>query len=107
MEDLPYMPGTKAWKQKWQEAMKNREEAIEVNCFGTKQYKIRHGLVVELFNEKLGIWQEYPGVEHNEICPVCGRVMLVRAIKGTTYLACCSKECYKKYLEWRKAKKNK
>ena len=54
---------------------------------------------VTIFNEKTGKWETHGLVEHHERCPVCGRLMLVQAIWGTTYLALCSEECNKKFNE--------
>jgi hypothetical protein len=38
-------------------------------------------------------------IEYLDKCTICGRLMLVRAIVGTTWLACCSEKCYE---EWEK-----
>jgi len=34
-------------------------------------------------------------------CPVCGNLMYVTYVPGSSWLACCSEECYKKYREFR------
>jgi len=73
-------------------------EAVEVKCFGIPEGKYRFVKGIEIYNEKLGVWQTYTLVEYYDKCPVCGRLMHVYAIKGTTWLACCSPECYEKYL---------
>ena len=91
--------------------------APEVNCFGLPEgkYRIERGKkitvsltypakpedfreypVVMVYNDKLGTWQAEPMVECYERCPVCGKLMLVRAIAGTSWLACCSEGCYRK-----------
>jgi len=92
------------------------EKPVEVNCFGLPEGKYRierdkritvslvHPArrpedfrvyqVVMVYNDKLGTWQAEPMVEYHERCPVCGKLMLVRAIAG-----CCSEECYRKMEE--------
>jgi len=93
-------------------------EPVIVNCFGTAKYKLyperkitlstayparpedfKEYKLVLLWNEKLKTWQAWGYIEYCENCPVCGRPMLVRALPGTTWIACCSDECYKKYAE--------
>ena len=66
-----------------------------INCFGTKKYRLSIG-GVQVWNEKLGQWTSYPYVQHFSKCPVCGKLIFVRAIKGTTYIGLCSEECSKK-----------
>jgi hypothetical protein len=51
------------------------------------------------YNDKLKTWQPEPMIEYLDKCTICGRLMLVRAIVGTTWLACCSEKCYE---EWEK-----
>ena len=93
------------------------EKPVEVNCFGLPEgkYRIERDKritvslayparpkdfpVVMIYNDKLGTWQAEPMVEYHERCPVCGKPMLVRAIAGTTWLACCSEGCYRKLKE--------
>ena len=83
-----------------------------VDCFGTKKYRILKTTVkrktfgkeksfraVEVYNEKLGMWITEPMVEHFAKCPVCGKLIFVRAIFGTTYVATCSDKCMKKLME--------
>lgn len=97
-EKMAYRLGSEKRSQRMKEAIQNKEIPIEVNCIGTDKYEIlSKQVVIRYFNEKLGIWQEHPGVEYRDICPICGRLMLVRAIKGTTWLALCSKKCYEKF----------
>jgi hypothetical protein len=91
-------------------------ELVEVNVFGVPQdkfklhrdvrinYNIGGGLrlsqhMVEIFNEKLGTWQCCPCNEAVVNCPVCGKPMRCFYIPGTTWLACCSRECYQKFDE--------
>jgi hypothetical protein len=96
--ELPFSFGSEAWQKRLKEAIEKEEKPVEVNCFGGK-FEIKHGIIIRHFNEKAGIWMEEPGVEYKDICPACGKLMLVRAITRTTWLACCSKECYEKYLK--------
>ena len=96
----------------------NKTEPVEVNCFGTTKYKLcpdkriilarryparpedfKEYPVVLIYNEKLKTWEAHGYLEYLDKCPVCGREMIVRAIPGTTWLACCSEECYRKYYE--------
>ena len=87
-ERLPFRFGGEAYRKRMVEAQQRGEKPVEVNCFGTDKYEIvGKRLVVKVFNPKLGIWEEHVAVEHIDICPICGRLMLVRAIKGTTYLS--------------------
>jgi len=97
--ELPYGLGTEAREKRWEEIKENKETATVVSCFETKDYVIkREGyIVVEMLDEELGKKQLYIAKEYYDICPICGNLMLVRAIVGTTYFALCGKECYKKY----------
>jgi len=79
------------------------EEIVEVPCFGTPTYELsgpRGRRIARVWNEKIGKWQllSYPGrpklTEYFDLCPVCHTPMFVTAIKGSTYLACCSERCY-------------
>ena len=95
---------------------KSDENPLLIQCFGLPEDKIRNvGLVrsvavvqhhkfvtvrcktVEAFNDEIGHWQVYGIVDYLDKCPICGKLIRVQAVKGTTYLACCSKECYEKY----------
>lgn len=106
IEKLPFRFGSDAWKQRFDEAKKNSKKPKEINCFGTEKFEILgRKLVVKIYNPKLEMWQEEIGVEYEDICPICGTLMLVRAIQGTTWLALCSKECYEKYYALRKESK--
>jgi len=99
-ERLPFAPGSERWRRRLEEALRRGEEPVEVDCFGTDKYKILGKKVVvrvRIYNEKLGIWEDRMAVEYYDVCPVCGRLMLVRALEGTTYLACCSEECYEEF----------
>jgi len=104
---LPFMPGSNAWKHRFREAMERGEKPVEVNCFGDMRYElVGYAPIVRIYNEKMGRWEDHIGVEYRDICPVCGRLMLVRAIKGTTWLALCSEECYRKFDELRRKMKD-
>jgi hypothetical protein len=95
------------------------EKLVEVNCFGVQEGKyiitdrkmlfsthypakpedFKEYKVVLIYNDKLKTWEAHPMIEYIDKCPVCGRLMLVRAIAGTTWLACCSEKCYEEYLK--------
>jgi len=108
MKELPYLFDPEIINKRWKEIKKNKEIPQECNCIPAKDYKISKGLTISVKNEKLGgIWIDHVGIEHMDLCPVCGTLLLVRAIKGTTYLACCSKKCYDKYFEYIKKKEGK
>jgi len=113
-----YMPGSEIWEKRLKEALKKNEKPIEIFCFGTDKFELIRGIgmpynygyrtrrskhTVKVFNEKLGTWQRYPCNDYLDVCPVCGRLMCVYYIPGTTYLACCSKECYEKYARMEKS----
>jgi len=87
-------------------------ELVEVCVFGTMKFNLHRGVsinynvgsgftrsqhMVEVWNEKLNAWQCYPCNEAILNCPVCGKPMRCFYIPGTTWLACCSKECYEKF----------
>ncbi len=113
-----YMPGSKVWEKRLKEALEKGEEPVEIFCFGTDKFELIRGVgmmysygfrtrrsnhTVKVFNEKLGTWQRYPCNDYLDVCPVCGRLLRVYYIPGTTYLACCSEECYEKYMKWEKS----
>lgn len=95
---LPYRLGTDEYSKRFEQALKSGEKPVEVNCFGTRNYKIIDSQHVKIQLDD-GHWLTYEYVEYKDLCPVCGRLMLVRAIKGTTWLALCSDECYRKFDE--------
>ena len=74
---------------------------IEVKCFGVPDGEIKNLTkdAVEIRHQETKIWREYQIVHSFEDCPVCGKSMHVLAIKGSTWLACCSKECGDKFAE--------
>jgi len=105
------------------EAKDRGDKPIEVNCIWAKKWKIMKDKritvstiyparpenfheypVIMVYNEKWKSWKAEPLVEYKSACPVCLKLMLVRAIAGTTWLACCSKKCYEKYDNYRKEK---
>jgi len=93
-ESLRFEVGTEPWEKRLREALEKGEKPVNVYCFGTKEFKIL-GNRVRLFRR--GRWFEYECKDYYDVCPVCGRLMHVYYIPGTTFLACCSEECYKKY----------
>jgi hypothetical protein len=76
-----------------------KSEMIEVRCFDVPDEDIRNLTEdrVEIRNPKSKRWQEHQIVHSFEECPVCGKYMHVLAVKGTSWLAFCSKECGEKF----------
>jgi hypothetical protein len=87
-------------------------EPVEIFVFGTEKFNLHRNVsinynigsgvthsqhMVEVWNEKVGAWQCYPCNEAMLNCPVCGKRMRCFYIPGTTWLACCSKECSEKF----------
>jgi len=105
-----YMPLTEAWEKRLREAREKGEEPVEVNCFGTEKYEIINVekvtiVKIKLWHEKSKRWEFYEAREYIDVCPACGRLMKVRYIPGTTYIATCSKQCTKEYLEYLRSKR--
>lgn len=76
-------------------ALKAEEQPVEVNCTGVPKDKIRNiqkVLSAEILNEKTGHWQKVELTEYIDACPICGKLMKVRAIIGTTWIAACCSE---------------
>ena len=115
------LPSWEEQREALADATVRGDEIIECNCIPYKKWKLRKDVkitvsdvypaklenfheypVIMVFNEKLETWQANPLVEYRAVCPVCLKLMLVRAIAGTTWLACCSKECYEKYEQVKK-----
>lgn len=99
---LPYRLGTEERTQKMREVREKNIPPIEVNCFGLPKDKyeilgVKKVRQVRVFNEVMGYWQIVDAVEYEDLCPICGTLMLVRAIRGSTWLALCSEECTQKY----------
>jgi len=121
IEQIEKLPSWEEQRKALKDAIMRRDKPIECNCIPYKKWKIEKDrkitvstvypakpeyfheyTVILVFNEKLETWQAEPLVECKNVCPVCLKLMLVRAIAGTTWLACCSKECYEKYKKLRK-----
>ena len=84
------------------EALERRDEPIFVNCTGVPDDKIRNiqkVLSAEIFNEKIGHWQKVELAEYIDACSICGKLMRVRAIVGTTWVPACCKEHTKQILD--------
>jgi hypothetical protein len=99
-----------------------KEKTVEVNCIPCKEWKIEKDKkitvslvapatrpdmfkeypVIMVFNEKIKSWEACPLIEYKKPCPICKTMMLVRAIAGTTWLACCSHDCYELYFKRKK-----
>lgn len=85
------------------EARERGDKPIEINCLGSKNFKIgskQTFISITIYDEN-GHGTKYDGIEYEDACPVCLKLMLVRAIRGSSWLACCSDECYQKYKEWK------
>lgn len=82
--------------------MNEEVSVVMVRCFGRLKYKNlgkrnkwNQKKTVDIFDPIYG-WITRGLVNRLERCPVCERLMLVQAILGTKYFACCSNECYDK-----------
>lgn len=119
--EIEQLPSWEEQRKVFKDAIVRGDKPIECNCIPYKEWKLekdkkitvsnvypakpenfREYPVIMVFNEKLETWQAEPLVEYSDACPVCLKLMLVRAIAGSTWLACCSKECYEKYWKLRK-----
>ena len=123
-ETVEKLPSWEEQRKALKDAIMRGDKPMECNCIPYKKWKIEKDKkitvsnvypakpenfheypVIMVFNEKLKTWQADPLVEYKNVCPVCLKLMLVRAILGTTWLACCSKECYEKYNQVKELKK--
>jgi len=95
------------WKKRMEESNRKshletvKPEPIEVKCFGVPAEDIRNLTKdsVELRHQQTRVWREYKICHSFEDCPVCGKAMHVLVVKGSTWLALCSKECEDKFAE--------
>ncbi len=73
-----------------------KAEMVEIKCFGVPDESIRNLTkdTVEIRHQETGVWSEYKILHDFEDCPVCGKSMHVLAIRGSTWIACCSQKCY-------------
>ena len=75
------------------EALERRDDPVFVNCTGVPEDKIPNIhkiLSTQIFNEKIGRWQKVELTEYLDACSICGKLMRVRAVVGTTWVpACC------------------
>ena len=78
-----------------------KTEMIEIKCFGVPDEDIRNLTkdAVEIRHQKTRVWRRYEIVHSLEDCSVCGKPLHLLVIKGSTWLACCSKECGDKFAE--------
>jgi hypothetical protein len=96
-----------------------KDKPIEVNCLGVPEEKyiitdktmlfswhypakpecFKEYRIILIYNDKLETWEPKPLIEYLDNCPICGKLILVRSIAGTTWIACCSEKCYKKWKE--------
>jgi len=99
---LPFGLDSEARKEKWKEYGTDRSNAVDVHIFGTDKFRLHKGETmgyVRIFNEKLQVWQNESCHDYFGICPICGKLMHVYVIPGTTYVATCSKECTEQTLK--------
>jgi len=101
--EMPYKLGTEARKKRLIEAMEKGEKPVEVNCVPGQWEFLGNLRPVRFFNEKTGRWEDQVIIEYLDVCPFCGKLMLVRALKGTTWLGLDSPECYEKWKEYWKS----
>lgn len=77
------------------EAVRRGDTPIEINCTGAPPDKIRNlrkTISAEIFNKKIKRWQKVELTEYNDACPICGKLMKVTAVVGSTWVAACSEE---------------
>ena len=53
---------------------------------------------VRLWNPKMRRWEDWAYVDYFEPCPVDKMPMRVFAVRGSSWLACCSESCYDTYV---------
>ncbi len=95
--DVPFPLDSKATEERWEHYKDKMEEAKEVTVFGTDKYEIvgeQTTMEVRIFNDKIDRWQHYDCRFYYGICPICGTLMKVIYIPGSSWLAACSEECY-------------
>lgn len=80
------------------EARKRGDKPIEVNCIGREFRNLHASWQAEVWNPKIEQWMPEMILQYEDACPICLKLMLVRAIQGSSWLACCSKECTDKYI---------
>ncbi len=96
-KDLPFSLDSKATKERYEYYKDKMNEAILVTVFGTDKFDMlgeRTIVRTKIYNDKINQWQEYDCRFYYGICPICGKLMKVVFIPGTTWLVACSRECY-------------
>lgn len=110
------LPSWEEREKAFKKAIARGDEPQECNCIPYKKWRIEKDKktmysnvypakpenfyecpVIMVYNEKMETWQAEPLIEYSDVCPICLKLLLVRAIAGSTWLACCSKECYEKW----------
>jgi len=102
---LPFGIDTEARKERWEYYQDKLSEAKEITVFGSEKFKLIKGVTmgyVKIFNDRINDWQNYPCRDYYDICSVCGNLMHVYYVPGTTYLTACSKKCYEFIFELQK-----
>lgn len=95
--DLPFALDSKVIKERWKYYEDKMDEAIQVTVFGTDKFELlteRKIIPAKIFNDKIDRWERHDCRFYYAICSICGKLMKVIYIPGTTWLAACSRECY-------------
>lgn len=90
------------------EALLRGDEPLDVNCTGVSDNKIETlgvATIAKIYNDKTGNWQRVELTEYLDSCPICGRLMRVKAITGTTWLAACPEHIEQAFEELEKSRK--
>lgn len=90
IETPNFIPGTEAWTQKMDEALRTNVLPLDVHCFGAGEYKII-GDKVEKKTEQ-GVLGLTPFRKELDLCPICGRLIRIWYIPGTQPVGTCSIE---------------
>ena len=99
---LPFGLGTEARRKRYKECAEDHSGAIVVHLFGTDKFRFVEGWTmayIQIFNEKLNVWQNEACTDYYDICSVCGKLMHIYVVPGTSYIAACSKECTEQILK--------
>lgn len=92
MEPPKYIPGSDAWKNRLDEALRNNDVPLVVHCFGVPEghYEIIGDKVRRKNEAGILVMQLYR--KETDLCPICGRLLEVWYVPGTQPLGTCSEE---------------
>lgn len=96
-KDLPFSLDSQAEKERWEYYKDKMGEAVVVTVFGTDKFEMlgeRTIIRTKIFNDKINQWQHHDCRFYYSICSICGKLMKVVFIPGTSWLAACSRKCY-------------